>query len=496
MAKAVLTAPTRLSLYNLTEVEVDKLHSVLRYQDQRLQFEYNKFSHSHWFAQKHGIEAFKEELKAKRALISKCLLFEDDDGFWTYSGLAETVGDLLGCTVESRITYPKPQSMVWERKPAEIPYPYQDQMIELMPAAKHCHVEVGTGLGKTLALTHITRKLGLKTLVMAPSADIAYRIYEDFVRAFGEKKVGFFGDGKKKVKHITVGIGASLTRVKEGSAEWKALAGTQVFIADESHQCPAATLTKVCFGLAAAAPYRFFFSATQMRNDGLGLLLEAIIGPCVLKKTVREGIEEGYLAALDFVMLHTQSSRDFEHPDPNEMTRKHMFYNPRVYKGVAEMINRFVKLKKQVLVLVDELEQFTYLNGLLKVQVKFAHGSSDKPDTLPKEFWVSDPSRFVKEFNNEEFPVLVGTSCICTGTDLKANEVTIYLRGGRSEIEVMQGACGRSTRKFTFKDGRKKTRCLVIDVDVDNVKVTHRHSESRRKIYQDIAPVRDIRFGG
>jgi hypothetical protein len=69
--------------------------------------------------------------------------------------------------------------------------------------------------------------------------------------------------------------------MKPGTPAWEKLSKAQVFIADESHMTPAKTLQEVCFGLLKHAPYRFFFSATQMRGDGLGLLLEGIVGKIV-----------------------------------------------------------------------------------------------------------------------------------------------------------------------------------------------------------------------
>src|SRR5579872_6186503 len=95
---------------------------------------------------------------------------------------------------------------------------------------------------------------------------------------FGQANVGLYGDGRKDVgKLLTVGIDDSLTRIEPGSSAWEFFRNTKVFAADESHLCPAASLMKVCTGLAALAPYRFFFSGTQMRTDGLDLVLEGII---------------------------------------------------------------------------------------------------------------------------------------------------------------------------------------------------------------------------
>jgi superfamily II DNA or RNA helicase len=501
MCSVEITEPTKVRVKGVvTSDQRNWLAAQLTYEDKTVTWELNKHKKSHWYAEKYGQEAWQDRLKELQAQQKKCLLFEDTEGLWTYSGLAEKVGRILGCQIVNHVEYPEPGILGWHNKPKLTPYQYQSDSKDLLFAARHAAVEVGTGLGKSFTIELLVKELGLRTLIMAPSKDIAKRLYEDCVSSFGEKKVGFFGDGKKKTgKLITVGISASLTRIEPGSKEWNDLAKTQVFIADESHQCPASTLAKVCFGLMANAPYRFFFSATQERNDGLDMLLDGITGPIVYRKTVREGIDEGYLAALNFVMVQSASDSDWYSSDPNEMTREHLYYNKRVLRQAADLANKFVSVyKQQVLILVEELEQFAQLLPFLQHPVKFAHGGVNKDNAakLPKPFHDSDPSKFVKEFNAGEFPILVGTSCITTGTDIKANEATIYLQGGRSRIQVMQGPCGRSTRLFTFPDGRKKTLCTVIDFDVQNIETTHRHALDRKAIYdQTYGPTKEIAYG-
>lgn len=483
-----VVSPTVARLPPLDSTQLLTLKANLEYTDEKVNYEYKKHKNNTYFINRYGYEAWNNRLQELKAQIKKSLLFEDDQGHWVYSGLARKVAGLLGCSYHVLVQYPEAEGwqFKWNKQPPYKPFPFQTDSKEALIESLHAGVEIGTGLGKSFIIELLIKHYGLKTVVMCPSLDIAKKFYEECLEFFGPKKVGFFGDGKKVTnKLITIGISASLTRVEPGTPAWKDLSAAQVFIADESHQCPAATLVKVCFGLMAGAPYRFFMSATQMRGDGLDLVLDAITGPIVYRKTVREGIDEGYLAKLQFMMINTSTDSSYEDGDPNEMTRVHLFYNDRVLRLAASIANQSVAAGCQVLILIEELEQFTKLFPYLTASVKFAHGgvSKENRDKLAAEFHDSDPTLFVKQFNDEQFKILVGTSCITTGTDIKANEVTINLCGGKSEIQVMQGPSGRSTRLFTFKDGRKKTQCTVIDFDVVNNEVTHRHSLVRRQIY-------------
>lgn len=344
-----------------------------------------------------------------------------------------------------------------------------------------------TGLGKSLIILNLVKRLGQKTVVMTPSVSIARQIYDEFVEAFGTRYVGAFYDSKKQSnKKIVVSVAASLARVSaegESNEHFKNLSSATVFIADESHTCPAKTLEDVCHRLLGKAPYRFFFSGTQIRGDGLDLLLKGITGPIVFRMTVKEGVEQGFLSKPIFHMVGVKSQAFLDSHDANEMTRTHLFYNPHVNKVAAAIANKSVSvLNHPVLILVDEFEQFAHLLPHLKHKVAFAHGGVTKDNSkyIPAEYHKSDPNALVEQFNNLEIPILVGTSCISTGTDIRSVKTIIFLMGGKSETQIKQSV-GRGTRLF---EGKKDFK--FYDFDVANIPMVHRHATERVMIYDGI----------
>lgn len=357
-----------------------------------------------------------------------------------------------------------------------------------------------TGLGKSHIIECLTKTIGLKTIIMAPSRSIAGQLYKQLQRAFGKKRVGLYGDGRKDFKKlITVGISASLTRVEKDSDAWKELSQAQVFIADESHLCPADTLASVCFGLCAAAPYRFFFSGTQLRADGAGLLLEAITGSIVFRMTVKEGVDQGYLAKPNFLVATIDSPSQFMSDDHMDMMNVHYYRNPVLAKHAANIANKSIDLLgHQVLILVEHVDQLQYLLPYFKHEVGFAHGglTKDNKDSVDPRFHDSDPDALVDRFNAGDLPILVGTSCISTGTDIRTPKTVIYLQGGQSEVKIRQ-AIGRGTR---LVDG--KTTFNFVDYDVNlpgmmagarKLPSVKRHAQTRREIYDAVyGPVKDI----
>lgn len=476
----------------LRMVDFDDPHETiavsLSYKDKAANFAYQRFKKNSFLINRMGPEKYAQHLLALKDEINKSLLKKDDKGYYTYSGLAPYLSAKLRIPVKNEVVYPEPKKLAWDSPPPFTPYEYQTESKEKLLAVRHGGVELGTGLGKSLIIAMLCREIGLKTIIMTPSTSISDQLYENFSKWFGMKLVGrFFGNKKESKKLIVIANAAALTRVEPGTPHWEALSDSKVFIADESHQCPANTFEAVCSGVAAKAPYRFFFSATQLRQDGRDLLLEGIIGKIVYTKTVREGVDEGYLSKPVFRIVKTKSDSLFRSDDANAMTRTHLYYNDQVVAKIGAICNSSVNAGHPVLVLIEEVEQFTKLLPYLRHNVGFAHGPlTTNKDRVPKEYWDSDPNELVSDFNSGRIPILVGTSCISTGTDIRAVKTLIFWKGGKSEIDVKQSV-GRATRKVPGK-----TFCSVIDFDVslgeEEKTVLERHVKARMKIYEELYP--------
>ena len=483
------TSPTRLDLV-LTDSEIKIVKAFLTYTDKTAEQLLQRFKKNRWMLSKMGEHAYYEEVDRLKSNIKKCLLFADKKGLWTYSGLAKQLEKLLNIKVTNKVEYPEVGMLPWANKPKHEMYYYQKEALEKLLVAKHAGVEIGTGLGKTFCLLHIVKHYGLQTVVMAPSSSIVEQIYDTLEYHFGSKRVGKCYGGKKDYKKlITVALPQTLTKLEPKSDCYKKLSKSELFVSDESHLNAANTLSDICFGLFKNTPYRFFFSATQMRNDGKDLLLDAINGPIVYNMTVKEGVNQSFLARPIFKMLSLTSDTSCSSDDPNELTRHFLYYNPKVNKNIGFLANNFYKhLNHQILILIDEVEQFTKILPYLEYEVGFAHGPlSENKSKVPEKYWESNPNELVRRFNDGELPILIGTSCISTGTDIKAVKTLIYAMGGKSEVQVKQ-ALGRGTRLVPGK-----TEFNFIDFDIINCPVTHRHALARRDIYNDVyGPVEEL----
>lgn len=500
--RIVIDSPTRASLVDATPIQLDLARAFLTFHDKSVDFQIVKVKNNRRWRDSDPAtwSARLEELKAQRQV---CILHEPDDRDpWTYSGLAQELSQLLNTEVVNLLVYPEATGVAWEKVPEHQARPYQLEAKRALLEAKHGGVEIGTGLGKSRIILEMVHDLGRQTVVMAPSRNIAHQLHRDFVKHLGKRNVGMYGDGKKELKKFTIAIAASLTRIEPETEAWKWFAGTEVFVSDESHLLPAVTFEKVAMGLMANAPYRFSFSATQTRIDGSEIVLRGITGPIVHNMTVKEGVDGGYLAKPIFKMIKVPSRSSYESTDIQRMTRVHFLENPDIIAKACQIANLAVsKLGHQVVILIDELSQFRLLEAQLKHPVRFAHGQDNTAEAkkvLPKEYWRSDPTDLVDRFNANEFPILIGTSCIATGTDIQNVRTCIMLTGGKSEIAVSQ-AVGRCTRRGALPDGSKKAAANVVDFapilrtskyddTTKSISPLYRHALARAKIYESIYP--------
>jgi len=221
-------------------------------------------------------------------------------------------------------------------------------------------------------------------------------------------------------------------------------------IAHNCHTNPAETNEKVMHNLFANVPWRFFLSATQTRNDGSLPLLNSINGRQVYSKSISEGIDEGFLSKLEFMVKPVRSNSDFWSSDAAKMKRKHYLYNDEILDHAAKTAELLWKAKKQQsLILVEEIEQIAKLLNRINVPVTYVHGNTTKKVDLDCLGLVNTKMKEeIHRFNSSEVGIFIGTRCVSTGTNFYPTHNTFDLQGVSSEISFCQGPIGRSTRLY------------------------------------------------
>ena len=171
----VLPNPTQLRLYGYDQ-QRPELEQRLKYVDQKLDYELRSFKRNRFFAARHGQQAYEQRLAALTTARNKTLLFEDEQGMWTYSGLAHSLAEDFGDPVDMQFQRPSPRIIPWSKVPDRQARYYQVEAKEKLLALGHAGVEIGTGLGKSFIILNLCKELGLKSVVMAPSVNIAEQL--------------------------------------------------------------------------------------------------------------------------------------------------------------------------------------------------------------------------------------------------------------------------------------------------------------------------------
>lgn len=466
--------PLQIHFEETDEEDVKALKKLLTYNNKSLEHQYKKLKNNRWAA-KADPDWAQKVLELKQS-IKKSLLFQDDSGLWTYSGLVEFIQKNLHPFINEEIKYinnvkyPDPKLQAWYNgnKPHEPRY-YQKEAVEELLSNPHSSIQLPTGAGKAQVILTMAKSMGLRSIIVTPSVSIGWQIYNLFLDHLGKANVGFFGDGKKDFKKkYVVAIAASLASCKVDSEAYEHLHNRDVLIADESHLLPVESLSKIHKELCKDVPYRWSVSATQLRNDGADIYLHGLIGKIVYKKEYKELAEQGFLAPLRFRIIDTPSSSKYEGNNSKLTAQQHFLYNKNIIKTIGALATEKALAGEPVLILIDEIEQEAHLRPYLETNYLLATADTDV-------------TKLVDRFNKGEVNILIGTSAIATGTDIRPTQHLCLAVYGSSIIKILQGI-GRGTRLHPGK-----TNCTVWDFNVSNHGTCLHHLDKRMQIFASLS---------
>jgi len=378
------------------------------------------------------------------------------------SGLSYRVENVSGFSIDDRrcetgLTI----SMPWKKKPFNL-RPYQEEaVVEAMKVWRGV-INFATGLGKTLVAVHLVKKLRKKTLIIAPSESIAKQFYNELSNAFGEDKIGYYGGGKKKIKDITIGIAASVIRNVDEFKE----AELGVIIFDETHHIAANTFYEIATGLGDVGRI-YGLTATDYRSDGKDILINAGCGPVIIKRDIKWGISNGFLAKPKFIIKEVDTQGKSFPGDKLKNYKAHILNDDTMRKQIHDDIKFYMDQGKSVLCLVGEVAHGAELSKQLGIP--FAQGKDKKSQS------------YVDDLNAGKVPGLIGTGGkVGEGTDTKRVDVLILANFVASKGPVIQ-AVGRGLRIYG-----NKSECIVKDYIPKGSDMLSRHARNRINFYREI----------
>lgn len=439
----------------------DVLHfasTLLQYTDKSKQYQLTKMAGSAWGRSSPTYFKLQQEVTGKLYKydpVAKILEFSS--GFYDMfkDEFPDVPVDDRRCETGSTIPLP------WANKPHDL-RPYQEEAVELMLASNRGVINFATGLGKTLLSVHLIKRCKKRALIVCPSESVASQFFKILERSFGTSKVGFYGDGKKNIKDITVGIAASVSKAAKTFAE----SDLGLVIVDETHHTPASTFYTIAESLGDVGKL-FGLTATDYRSDGKDIMITGGCGPVIIRRDIRWGVENGWLAEPYFIVQSVDTTGKDIKGDKLKNYKAHVLNCPVMKQRIEDDCRKMMAAGKSVLCLVDEVAHGELLSKALGIP--FATGKDKRSQ------------EYVDQLNQGKVPGLIGTSSkVGEGTDTTNVDVLVMADFSVAKGPVIQ-AVGRGLRKHG-----DKTKCVVLDYIPRGSSMLTRHAFARVKIYREI----------
>lgn len=324
--------------------------------------------------------------------------------------------------------------------------------------------------GKTYTCQLLIHALKVPALILIPAKDLAFDTYQSFVQAFGEDNVELV-DSVKKVKTkkpIKICTIHSLTSFEKKDLLEDLLKNIGMLCIDEVHHAGAKTYTEL-LPYFNHIYYRFGFSGTFLRNDSKTLDMWGFLSTVLYRYSAVQATQEGFLTPFKILVHDIDGIKGSTYH--NEYNKNYC-NNEDLLETVKTILTDYVTEAEQVLILVGRKEKsgaviHQYLNDL-GVSNEYVSGDSKK-DAVKTA---------LNNFNNKITKVLIGSSVLGEGIDIRSTNHLIMLQGGKSEIAVTQ-AVGRLVRLYPGKD-----MGYLHDIRFNYTKYLIKHIDKRLEIYQ------------
>ena len=371
--------------------------------------------------------------------------------------------------VDKRVKNTQRMILEWIKEPHTLRH-YQESAVQKATEEGRGVIVHAVGTGKTRTIQEICYRLKVPTLIISPAKDLSIQTYEDFKSMFGSAKVGYI-EGSKKfkgAKAINVVTIHTLTSAYKNGLLDEILKGLGCVIIDEVHHFGADSYTDLLPHFKHIY-YRFGCSGTFLRNDSKTLDMMGFLSNVLHRYTAAEATKEGYLTPLK-VRVHKVDG--IFKPIYQKEYDKNYCNNPELLFKVRDILKEETKKTQQVLILVGRKDKTgKYIHEYLKT----LGYSADYVDGDCKR---DDIKESILKFNQKKVSILIGSSVLGEGIDIRSTDHLILATGGKSEIQISQ-ALGRAVRLF-----EGKTEAVVHDFDFEGTKFLVKHLKIRMDIYR------------
>lgn len=349
-----------------------------------------------------------------------------------------------------------------------------------------------TGSGKSYLAELAIADAARSTLILAPTIDLMNQWYDLLCTSF-QREVGLIGGGYYDVQPITVTTYDSAWIHMERLGDRFGL-----IVFDECHHLPGPSYAHAAE--CALAPFRLGLTATPERSDGRESLLDQLVGPVALRRTIADLAGE-FLAEYEVVRLAVELSpeeaeayaeargeyQDFVRSQGISMRGPAGFQRFVMISSRSEWGRRaFKAFQRSRQIALAAPSKLTALEQLLRRHrrdrvIIFTH-RNDMVHEISRRFLIpaithhtgaKERHSLLETFREGRLPALVTSRVLNEGVDLPVASVGIVLSGSGSIREHVQ-RLGRILRRQEGKEA-------VLYEIITRGTVEERVSERRRE---------------
>lgn len=197
----------------------------------------------------------------------------------------------------------KRESGSWESVSLIRPRDYQWQAIQRLLAHRQGWICLPCGGGKSTIGVVAALMSGQATLVLVHTVDLVDQWIETFKRA-GKTGVRRIAQGQGSLKPLRDGeVCVALVHALQEHDATPLIESVGCLIADEVHRAACELFS--CVISRSLSRWRWGFTATPERSDGMGFMLPVMFGPCLYTISARELIDLGFLLRPTVIAVKT-----------------------------------------------------------------------------------------------------------------------------------------------------------------------------------------------
>ncbi len=418
--------------------------------------------------------------------IDKDIIFYDErpDSLIVPVGFMPTLLKFIPVKPEDLIDarFEAPPIVNWEFKGKLLPY--QEKPVATMMDKTIGVIQAPTGSGKTVMIVAHVMRRKQPTLVMVNTIELANQMIANFVKFTNKKEedIGFIGSGIWKVRGVTITILQTMIRLSKTEFRFLNNSFGQVIV-DEVHIIPAVTFYDVITKLDAK--YKFGFSATPERDDGLTDVIHFATGPQIHELSLDDVKEKILIPTIR--KIKTNYYFPLWNSDEYAAMVDDLIEDGQRNKLILDTINEYKG--KQMIVLTTRVKHATFLAEQLN---KRGHKAEYLVSRLPhptkhgkfKAMPKKARAEVISNLNSSKTKIVVSTfSLFSTGIDIINLEVLFLAGPTRSKIKLKQ-SIGRIMRKASVKKTPE-----IVDFQDMGVDLLKGQAYARNKIYKYLNPV-------